>query len=250
MILSDINDVLISTYQNIIRLDEEFYASLEVFQKDYELALEKDRIYLKWRDEFNQIRQTSTPRRSALFVALNRTCFNGLWRENASGEFNVPFGRLANPNIFEIGRLSDAKHRLENATLTVRGFGELIDEPRAGDVIFLDPPYLPLSGVASFETYSRGGFGPHSHDELSKLISRWVQAGVYVLLCNSDCPETRRIYRDSGLSLYSHMVGRSVGASPKSRVAVQEIIAIPEMAQIDPNVIEEFGLSSAEPDGE
>lgn len=250
LILSDVNEVLISTYRHVIETDEGFYAHLEVLQMQYKNTPEKESLYFNWRQEFNELRNLPSPRRSALFVALNRTCFNGLWRENATGEFNVPFGRLSNPSVFDVDRLFDVRDRLKGATLLVRGFQDQAHEPRPGDVVFLDPPYLPLSGAVSFETYSKGGFGTRAHVELNELITRWVRAGVHVVLCNSDSPETRKIYRDSELRLYSHRVGRSVGASPKTRAAVQEIIAVPNTFQIESDVLDKFCLTQVEPDGE
>lgn len=182
--------------------------------------------YYCLREAFN----TATGRdRAALFVYLNRHAFNGLCRYNASGEFNVPYGRYKNPGLPKAEmlafarRVADVEFRLSSFEDTMRS---VLSEARPGDVVYCDPPYVPLSPTASFTAYSAGGFGLHQQRLLAELAAELADAGIRVVISNHDTPLSRDdLYagadRVAGLS-----VRRSISASAAQRGLAPELIAL------------------------
>lgn len=133
--------------------------------------------------------------RSARLIYLNKTCFNGLYRENRKGQFNVPIGSYTNPTICDEENLRAVAQVLRRAKLESFPFAHILDRARAGDFVYFDPPYHPLSSTASFTAYAKDGFGEEGQRELASVYSELVQNGVKVLLSNSDTPFTRKLYR-------------------------------------------------------
>jgi len=163
--------------------------------------------------------------RAARFIYLNRTCFNGLWRVNSSGEFNVPFGKLDNPLIYDADNFLALHQVLQKATVTSVGFANAVESARPGDLVYLDPPYLPLTTTASFSAYARDGFGLLDHYALAGVIAGLSDRGVKVILSNSDTPATRKIFGEV-LDLHTISVARSISAKASSRGNVGELIGV------------------------
>ena len=167
------------------------------------------------KEEFERIRSSSPSSnvtRAARFIYLNKTCFNGLWRVNSSGQFNVPWGKLKNPLIFDPLNLEACRKRLVGAKITTGGFSEALRSAKRNDLVYLDPPYLPLSASSSFSQYAKDSFGIPEHEELAETIARLTKKGVHVILSNSDTPETRRIF-GKFLTLRQIMMNRSISAA-------------------------------------
>jgi DNA adenine methylase len=161
---------------------------------------------------------------AARFIYLNKTCFNGLWRVNSKGEFNVPWGKLQNPRIFDESILKANANRLHGAKIAKRDFLSQLTRAQKGDLVYLDPPYIPLSSSSSFSKYSKLDFDISNHEQLASCIESLTQRGVFVILSNSDTSETRKIFGGS-MNLYQISVGRSISAKSESRKRVNEIIA-------------------------
>ena len=226
--LSDTNPDLISAYQVL---------------RDDPLTLMKDLIRLGKhtdREAFERVR-ASRPRTkieiAARFIYLNKTCFNGLWRVNSKGEFNVPWGKLQNPTIFNESILMANSKRLRGAKIAKRDFSSQLELAQKGDLVYLDPPYIPLSSSSSFSKYSKLDFDISNHEELASCINSLTKKGVFVVLSNSDTSETRRIFGES-MNLYQISVGRSIAANSESRKRVNEIIA----TNYDVDSISDVGL--------
>lgn len=161
--------------------------------------------------------------RAARFIYLNKTCFNGLWRVNSKGEFNVPWGKLKTPKIFDPDNLRAVHIRLQGAKISCNSFQTALETTQKGDLVYLDPPYLPLSASSSFSKYAKEDFGLLNQYALAGVIDGLTSRGVNVILSNSDTPLTRRIFGDS-LALHQISVQRTISANASSRKPVNEII--------------------------
>jgi DNA adenine methylase len=133
--------------------------------------------------------------RAARFIYLNKTCFNGLWRVNRAGRFNVPFGRYKAPAFLDPGALIRANHALKGAQIHGAPFELSLEKARAGDFVYLDPPYDPVSATASFTSYTRDSFGWADQERLAAACAALNRRGVRFLLSNSATERIRRLYR-------------------------------------------------------
>ena len=165
----------------------------------------------------------SDVKRAARFIYLNKTCFNGLWRVNSSGQFNVPWGQLKNPLIFDANQLTLCSKRLKGSKITNGGFKDSVKSARQGDLVYFDPPYIPLTSTASFSQYAKANFGLQDHIDLANTIAELTSRGVNVILSNSDTEMTREIFQKS-LTLRQISMNRSISASSGSRQPVNEVI--------------------------
>ncbi len=213
--INDMNPDLISTYK-IIRDDvQELIKDLEVMGSDLT------------KKQFEAVR-AMTPRdeveRAARFIYLNKTCFNGLWRVNSSGQFNVPWGKLKTPLIFDAQNLISVSQRLKNSKITNADFQDATEKVQAGDFVYFDPPYIPLSSSSSFSQYAMANFNETNHRQLADTIKKLKKKKAFVILSNSDTPLTREIFGPI-LNLHQVSMARSISASAGSRKSVNEILA-------------------------
>lgn len=162
--------------------------------------------------------------RAARFITLNRTCFNGLYRVNASGQFNVPWGQLKNPTVCDEPLLRADANKLAGTTIRGGGYAETAADARRGDFVYLDPPYIPASDTSNFAAYAKDGFGPRDQEQLAAFIDELTKRGVHVMLSNSDTPLTRQIYR--GMDLHTVTVHRSISAKASARGTVTEVLGV------------------------
>jgi DNA adenine methylase len=132
--------------------------------------------------------------RAARTIFLNKTGFNGLYRVNRAGKFNVPFGRYAKPAICDEANLRACSAALANVELMAADFESVAVRAEAGDFVYFDPPYVPLSRTAAFTAYAPGGFDLVAQSRLATFFGKLAQRGVAVLLSNSDVPEIRKLY--------------------------------------------------------
>lgn len=243
LVLSDINKVLIDAYLCVQSMNSEFLDELLRIQTEFDMY-ENELVYNELRMQFNQSLDSDEVKQAARFLALNTTCFNGLWRENSSGEFNVPFGKVSQPAIFDLDGLSICSHKLAKSRISCSGFIDALAPVRAGDVVLLDPPYIPLTSTSSFSAYHGSGFGIEEHKALANEITRVINLGADVILCNSFTPMTVDIYGSTGLVLQSHLVGRSIAADGDKRENVVEVIGT--SFEIPEDAMNDFGLSELE----
>ncbi len=184
--LSDINEELISCYLAVRDFVDEVISELDRHKYD------KDHFYaVRELDPMN----LSIPARAARTIFLNKTGFNGLYRVNGSGRFNVPFGRHRNPTICDRDNLRACSEALQSVEIRVADFEQVAEVARAGDFVYFDPPYVPLSDTADFTAYAPGGFSWTSQQQLAKLFAHLTKRGVKAMLSNSDVPELRKLYR-------------------------------------------------------
>jgi DNA adenine methylase len=160
--------------------------------------------------------------RAARLIFLNHTCFNGLYRVNRRGQFNVPHGRYANPRILDSANLREAAAQLASATLTAVDFEEACADARPGDLVYLDPPYFPLSATSRFTAYTSEDFGRADHQRLAAVYRSLADRGVYALLSNSAVPEIAALYE--GFDLTEVRMSRAINATPGGRAPIPELL--------------------------
>lgn len=161
------------------------------------------------------------PNVAARLIYLNKTCFNGLWRVNKKGEFNVPMGRYENPLICDAPNLRACARALAGAGIFHQDFAELAENAARGDFVYFDPPYIPAR-EGSFVGYAKEGFTVDDQIRLVKLALGLKARGVSVLLTNSDTPQTRKLY--TGFNARRVEVKRAINSDASKRGAVGELI--------------------------
>jgi DNA adenine methylase len=164
----------------------------------------------------------SKPERAARVIYLNRCGFNGLYRVNSDGRFNVPFGRYRRPKICDEPRLRAAARALAKAKIVCADFESLLARPREKDFVYLDPPYVPVSRTSSFTAYAAADFGPAEQQRLAGALRDLAQRGVPALLSNSDCRTTRDLY--DGLDFEVVRARRAINSVAKRRGPVGELL--------------------------
>lgn len=173
----------------------------------------------KWND---RKRRSSDVARAAAFIYLNKTCYNGLWRVNSKGLFNVPMGRYEAPQVFDAERLRAASRVLQKADLVAGNYAECLEEAGAGDFVYLDPPYHPVTDTANFTSYTAGSFDEEDQRELAGVARALAARGCAVMVSNSDTPFIRRLYR--GFHIQTVRVARAINSKASSRGAVNEVL--------------------------
>jgi DNA adenine methylase len=216
-LLCDINQDLIATYE-VVRDDvSELLSQLARLSRDHG----QERYYAV-RERYNARKPRSPAERAAQFIYLNKTCFNGLFRVNRKGEFNVPMGRYAKPNIADTEVLLAASERLKHVELRCASFECLLSEARPGDFVYMDPPYEPLSRTANFTSYAQDGFSQEDQARLRDVFRELDRRGAKLMLSNSDVPLIRDLYR--GYNVEVVLAPRAVNCDAKNRGPVSEVV--------------------------
>lgn len=161
--------------------------------------------------------------RGARFLYLNKTCFNGLWRVNQSGQFNVPWGKYAKPNFRDVEGLMAASDALQGVEIREEDFALVTHKLRPGDFAYFDPPYVPASKSANFVGYVKAGFGPDDQKCLAAEMRRLKALGVSALLSNADSLETRLLYEE--LSVIRLLAPRSIAANGSRKDAGEILVS-------------------------
>lgn len=217
-VLGDLNVDLMTMYRAVARDPEAVLKSLRAHARRHSAA-----HYYATRSSFNSCRQSwNLADRAAAFIYLNRTCFNGLWRVNRAGEFNVPIGRYSDPLICVPDALRAAHEVLKRVELRGGHFRDAVHDAKRGDLVYFDPPYYPATATATFTSYTCGAFGPDDQGELADVATRLVRRGVHVILSNSDSPLVRALYR--GFRIDSVRCLRSINSVVSRRGEVTELI--------------------------
>jgi DNA adenine methylase len=164
----------------------------------------------------------TTADRAATFIYLNKTCFNGLWRVNRSGAFNVPIGRYTDPPICVPDALRAASALLSRSTLRCADYREVVADARRGDFLYFDPPYDPVAPTANFTSYTAGAFGPDDQRALAATARELVARGCQVMLSNSDTVFIRSLYK--GLRIERVKCARAINSNAAKRGDVDEVI--------------------------
>jgi DNA adenine methylase len=231
-VINDINEDLINTYRTIQSTPRELISALEVLQEEYH-ALEgldekKKEYYYQKRELFNRREQEQIVH-SALFIFLNRTCFNGLYRVNRKNEYNVPMGSYKRPTICDKDNILAVSCALQKVELLCGDFEQTLDYARDNTLFYFDPPYKPLSETSNFNSYAKDEFGDNEQIRLRDFCDRLDSHGYSWILSNSDVRGTNSadnffddLYADFTIKRVD--AKRSINANPAKRGLLKELL--------------------------
>lgn len=218
-LLADTNADLINLYQQLQTGGQEFIDYCRtLFTPENNIP---DRFY-ELRHRFNQT--GDLVEKGALFIYLNKHCYNGLCRYNARGEFNVPFGRYTTP-YFPEEEMHFFHRRSSQATFVTANFVVTMEAAEAGDVLYCDPPYVPLSATANFTSYSSDRFGIQEQHTLARMAATLAARGIAVVISNHDTEFTRSAYQEA-TDVHYFSVQRFISCNGANRNKADELLAI------------------------
>ena len=160
--------------------------------------------------------------RAARFIYLNRTGFNGLYRVNSKGHFNVPFGRYKNPKIADNLKLKACHHIMQGSKITQFHFREVLSQVKQDDFVYLDPPYQPISSTSKFTNYDKIGFGNDEQSELAEFLHYFNKKNIRFLASNASHPLIYELYE--GLSIAEIPARRSINSKSEGRISIPELL--------------------------
>ncbi len=225
-IINDINEDLTTCYMMVKQSPDALVESLKQIQKEYYSLQNEDarkQFFLLMRDEFNT-KQLNPIDNTTLFFFLNRTCFNGLYRVNKAGLFNVPFGRYETPTICDPNTIYSDSELLQNVEILTGDYQQTIAYANGNTLFYFDPPYRPLNNTSSFNDYAKEAFNDFAQRRLKEFCDRVEASGYKFMLSNSDCND---MFFDD---LYAKYIiervwaSRSVNANPQKRGKLTEIL--------------------------
>ena len=214
--ISDLNSELITTYM--------------VVRDNVECLIKSLKQYVYDKDYFLKIRAMNPAEMSDLdvasrFIYLNRTCFNGMYRVNSKGQFNVPFGRYKNPIICDEVNLRAASRTLQDVEILNVDYKVAVSKAKAGDFVYFDPPYYPISSTSSFTSYTKNGFAEKEQVELRDTFAELSNRGCCVMLSNSDSAFIRDIYGGlKNVTITTVGAGRAINSKATGRGKITELV--------------------------
>ena len=217
VILSDSNEELINCFIVVRDKPSELIEVLLSHRKRHS----KEYYYEVRRLESNRLDSVS---KAARMIYLNKTCFNGLYRVNSKGQFNVPYGDYNNPSIFDRNTLIQASQMLQDVDLRVMTFDKVLDFAGKDDFVYFDPPYIPLSKTSSFTRYSKSEFSIKEQNQLSEVFRALDSRGCFVMLSNSDHSLTRELYRGYDKNIVIVRAKRKINSVGSKRGPINEIV--------------------------
>lgn len=218
-VINDANADLIAVWEALQTRPHEF------IRRSAEFFVEANRCeeaYRRIRAEFNH--ETDLFERALRLTYLSRAGFNGLYRVNRSGQFNVPYGKPKTISGFPLEQLTAAAARLQTCTVLQGDFAAAVQQAGEGDVLYCDPPYSPTEAGKSFAGYTADGFGPQQHEALVQECVHAVGRGAVALISNHDTPATRALY--PGWHIDEFNVRRSIAAHGGDRSSAKELVAV------------------------
>lgn len=230
-VINDINEDLTTCYKVVKDSPSELVDSLAAIQKEY-YSLKNDdmrkQFFLTVREEFNT-KALDPIRNTTLFFFLNRTCFNGLYRVNKSGLFNVPFGRYETPTICDPVTIYADSKLLQNVEILTGDYQQTFEKANGKTLFYFDPPYRPLSNTSSFNDYAKEAFNDSEQERLKYFCDKVEKEGYSFMLSNSDCFSTQakdRYFDDLYMDYFIERViaSRSVNANPSKRGKLTELL--------------------------
>ena len=231
-VINDINEDLINTYKTIASNPKELISILEILQNDYHSLnlkeAEKKEYYYKKRELYNS-RKTEKSTQAALFIFLNRTCFNGLYRVNKSNGFNVPIGSYKNPTICDAENIIAVSKALQRVEILCGDYAKTIDFTSDNTLFYFDPPYKPLHNTSSFNSYAKDDFNDDEQIRLRNFCSKLDSLDHTWMLSNSDVKDkvsNNNFFDDiyAEFSIARVKARRSINANPQKRGELNELL--------------------------
>jgi DNA adenine methylase len=220
-VLCDNNAELINCYEAVRDKLDELRARLDEHLDRFRADGERYFYLVRSQHQLNEPLE-----RAARMIFLNKTCYNGLWRVNARGEFNVPIGsyRPEKVSLYDQANLMAASRALRGVDLVVQDFRQTLRAAGAGDFVYVDPPYFPVSETANFTSYTKEDFGKAEQEELSALFADAAGRGAQLMLSNSDTPFIRHLYK--GFKIHTVSARRAVNCDGAKRGRISEVVAL------------------------
>lgn len=215
--ISDANEELINLYLVIKNNINELIEDLKKHEvsKEYFLQIRSiDRDY-----KYNKL---SNIQKASRFIYLNRTCFNGLYRVNSQGQFNVPFGHYKNPRIIDKHNLLNCSKLLQTTEIENADFSKILNHVKKGDFVYFDPPYAPLNATSSFTSYTKDGFNIDMQFKLRDVCDKLNSMGIHFLLSNSDTPLVNELYEN--YTIKKVFASRTINANANGRGKITEVL--------------------------
>ncbi len=218
--ISDLNSNLVLAYTTIRDRIDELISSLKNHEKNYQKNSKSYYYSIRESNPRSEIEKTSR------LLFLNRTCFNGLYRVNSKGKFNVPLGRYTNPNIVNEDNLRSVSAILQSSKVAIkcRDFEAVLRDAKKGDLVYFDPPYQPVSDTANFTSYTNKDFTYDDLDRLAKLCKKLDSKGCKVLLSNSDSKEVSEMFASKSWKVNKIQANRAINSNSKKRTGHFELL--------------------------
>ena len=215
--ISDKNEELINLY-SVVR--DDVYELIDDLNK-HKVTKE---YFLKIRnlDRTEKYNKLSDIQKASRFIYLNRTCFNGMYRVNSQGQFNVPFGNYKNPRIVDTENLINCSKLLKNTEIYCADFSEILNKVQKGDFVYFDPPYVPLNETSSFTSYTKDGFDLDMQFKLRDVCDELDSMGVMFMLSNSDTKLVNELY--SNYEIKKVFASRAINANGNGRGKITEVL--------------------------
>lgn len=221
--INDINKKLIIAYRQIKQNPKELISLLKTIDDEYKkLSLEEqEKYFYSIRKKYNE--ETIDNKTTASYlIFLNKTCFNGMYRENSKGQYNIPFGDQKNPNICDKENILAVSKCLENTEITNYSFEESVKKCKKNDLIYFDPPYYPINVTSSFTGYSKSSFGEVEQKKLKEVFADLANRGCFVMLSNSHTPFIEELYKDFHINY--RYAARSINSKGDKRGKIKEVV--------------------------
>ena len=215
--ISDLNEELINLYSVVRDNVDELIKDLSKHEVSKEYFLEIRNI-----DRTEQYTELSDVERASRFIYLNRTCFNGMYRVNSQGQFNVPFGHYKNPRIIDENNLLNCSELLKKTEIKCADFSEILTKVKKGDLVYFDPPYVPLNDTSSFTSYTKDGFDINMQFKLRDVCDELDNKGVKFMLSNSDTKLVNELYVN--YEIKKVFASRQINANADGRGKITEVL--------------------------
>ena len=215
--ISDMNEELINLYQVVRDEVDKLICDLQKHDISKEYFMEIRNI-----DRTEEYQNWSDVQKASRFIYLNRTCFNGMYRVNSKGEFNVPFGHYKNPRILDENNLINCSNLLQGIEIKHADFSEILKKVKKGDFVYFDPPYVPLSETSSFTSYTKEGFDIDMQFKLRDVCDELDTIGVNFLLSNSDTKLVNDLYENYNIKKV--FASRQINANADGRGKITEVL--------------------------
>ncbi|WP_439182223.1 DNA adenine methylase [Carboxylicivirga taeanensis] len=218
-VINDFNPELINVYEVIKTHPEALIEDLMQHKNEAEYFYE-----LRALDRKASFSKLTKIKKASRIIYLNKTCYNGLYRVNNAGEFNAPFGRYKNPNIVNSATIRAVSEFLNSRSITILNddFEQAVARAQAGDFVYFDPPYVPVSQSANFTGYVKGGFDLNEQERLRNVCKKLNEKGVQFLLSNSSTPIIHELYQD--FDIHIAKATRAINSNAAKRGAIDEVL--------------------------
>ena len=218
--VSDLNSDLVLAY---VTIRDNLNGLLKSLQKH------SDNYFSDSKSYYYSVRETnpkSQIEKVSRLLFMNRTCFNGLYRVNSKGKFNVPLGRYSNPNIVQEENLRSVNQFLNHNKIIIKcqDFSSTVEKAKRGDFVYFDPPYQPVSKTANFTSYTNGNFGLNDLKRLAKVSNQLTKKGVNVLLSNSSSKQVRELFSSKDWEIFEIEANRAINSDSNKRTGHSELL--------------------------